>query len=91
MLNVNSTSSAIGGSGRITIASAASTPTGTPMPERSSDLKSSVCGAVAAMKSCGQFVKKPASVFRRTPYRVQLPSHGLSRDAGAIHSLETSG
>jgi hypothetical protein len=40
MLNVNSTSSASGGSGSTTIASAASTPSGTPIPERTSERKS---------------------------------------------------
>jgi hypothetical protein len=34
MLNVNSTSSAMGGSGRMIMAMTASTPIGTPTPER---------------------------------------------------------
>ncbi len=46
MLNVKSTSSAIGGSGRMTIARTASTPTGTPIPVRS---RSRIVGIVVVV------------------------------------------
>ncbi len=45
MLNVNSTSSAMGGNGRMTMARTASTPIGTPNPVR---IRSRIDGMVAA-------------------------------------------
>src|SRR5687768_17719987 len=55
MLKVKRTSSASGGNGRMTIASAARTPSGTPSPERTSERKSRGV-AVAAMRYLRQNV-----------------------------------
>ena len=83
MLKVNRTSSASGGNGRMIIASAASTPSGTPSPERISERRSRG-DAVAAMLGRNQSRR-----FVDTAIQVQLPGHGVPGAAALAHSLES--